>query len=152
MTSCFTIAGIEQMSGNFRIGLSYHNHPKASLIMNNNQTTQYPAHEALKKQPNANLFSRVIDEATITDHVNDVPTLLAEFTHLQARLKQADLLVECLTKVYDFLNDDRIGTVSYMEGSEFYRDCGSAAALIQQSLANYQANKEQTYINNEGIR
>lgn len=95
--------------------------------------TPFPAHEALKSQPSANLFSRVIDEATITDHVNDVPTLLAEFTQLQTLASE----LASTTKVYfdGYMQDEADDVEHCICGEEQHE----AAKAVKQSLQKYRA-------------
>ena len=54
----------------------------------------------------------------------------------RARVAEARVrdLEAALREALAFLTDKRIGTVRYMEGSDFYTDCGAAAAAVRRAL------------------
>jgi hypothetical protein len=100
--------------------------------MNNNQTTQYPAHEFIAE------MAKFALEVPCTNH--DSIALDKEFNHLQARLKHADEVVAALENMMcsPYITDALgLPPLNNKGVDEVVREANRV-------IANYQANKEQT--------
>jgi hypothetical protein len=69
--------------------------------------------------------------AIASQYLNERDVARARVAELEAELARVRA---ALTHAHEFLTDKRIGTVRYMEGSDFYTDCGAAAAAVRRAL------------------